>query len=257
MMKTINIILSFIMIGIMGYSCRKDAVKPTPPTSYSYSVWMTDAPGPYNAVFIDLQGIEITGSDGKTVLLNVNKGIYNLLNFSNGIDTLIATGVSEVATLQQIRFILGPNNAVVVNNNVVCPLSIPSADQSDLILQLNQTLQDGVQSTILIDFDANKSIVDDGNGNYKLKPVIRKIDATTSGSIKGRISPVGVFAFVTASSTTTYCSNVTTTGDFFIAGLPPGNYAVTVTPALPLTPVTKSNIMVNAGVTRYIGTIPL
>lgn len=256
-MKTINIILGFIMIGFMVNSCRKDAANPAPAPSYSYSVWMTDAPGPYNAVFIDLQGIEITGSDGKTVLLNVNKGIYNLLNFSNGIDTLIASGVSEVATIHQIRFILGPNNAVVVNNNIVFPLILSSTDQSDLILQLNQTLQEGVQSTILIDFDANKSIVDDGNGNYKLKPVIRRIDATISGSIKGRISPVGIFAFVTATSTTTYCSNVTTTGDFFIAGLPPGNYSVTVTPALPLTPVTKSNIMVIAGITRYIGIIPL
>ena len=38
-------------------SCTKDGS--TPPT-YPYNVRLTDAPGPYNAVNIDLQGIEVT-----------------------------------------------------------------------------------------------------------------------------------------------------------------------------------------------------
>lgn len=251
-MKIIIVILCISLFGFSITSCKKDAAK----SSYPYAVRMTDVPGPYNAVYIDLQGVEITGNDGQAVLLNVHQGIYNLLSFSNGIDTLIATGSLEVATVQQIRLILGSNNSVLVNN-VSYPLSTPSADQTGLKLQVHQTLQAGVLYSVLLDFDANKSIVDMGNSTYKLKPVIRTIEVAISGAIRGKISPSGTLAIATATSNTnaTYSTNVTTSGDFLFMGLPSGTYSITVTPALPLNPITQSNITVTTGVTTNIGTI--
>ncbi len=253
-MKKINIILCVIVFGFSMNSCKKDDAK----TTYSYNVRMTDGPGPYNAVYIDLQGVEITGSDGKAVMMNVNTGIYNLLNFSNGYDTLIATGSLEVATVQQIRLILGVNNSVVVDN-INYPLSTPSADQSGLKLQVHQTMQAGVLYSVLLDFDANKSIVKEGNGSYKLKPVIRTIETAISGSIKGSITPIGTLAVVSATSATniTYTSNVISSGNFMLLGLPAGTYSVTVTPTSPLNPVTQNNIIVTTGVTTNLGIIIL
>lgn len=235
-------------------ACKKDEAS----TTYTYNVKMTDGPGPYNAVYIDLQGVEVIGSDGSTVLLNVHSGIYNLLNFSNGVDTLIATGGLNVATVQQIRLILGTNNSVVVNN-VSYPLSTPSADQTGLKLQVHQTLQAGVAYTVLLDFDANKSIVETGSGTYKLKPVIRTVETAISGSIKGKISVAGTLAYVTATSASnvTYSSHVATTGDFMLMGLPAGVYSLTVTPLLPLMPVTKTNINVTTSLTTDIGVVVL
>lgn len=245
-MKLVTVILcSFLLSFTMG-SCKKENTR----NSYPIAVRMTDAPGPYTAVNIDLQSVVITGSNGKDVTMNVNAGIYNLLNFSNGIDTLIASGALEVSTVQQIRLILGTNNTVVVDN-VTYPLSTPSADQSGLKLLVNQTLQAGVLYSILLDFDANKSVIETGNGTYKLKPVIRTIEAAISGSVKGKITPAGTSAFVTATSSTnvTYSSNVSATGDFIIMGLPAGMYSITITPALPLLPVTVNNVSVTTGVT--------
>ena len=249
-MKLVPIILCTLFLGLIMSSCKKDSTK----NSYPYAVRMTDVPGPYNAVNIDLQGVVITGKDGKDVTMNVNAGIYNLLDFSNGADTLIASGSLEVATVQQIRLILGPNNTVVVNN-VSYPLSTPSADQSGLKLQVHQTLQAGVLYSVLLDFDANKSIVETGSGTYKLKPVIRTIETAISGAIRGKITPSGTIASVTATSSTniTYSSNVTATGDFLIMGLPSGTYSITINPALPLIPVTLNNITVTTGVTTNTG----
>jgi hypothetical protein len=250
-MKKIYVILCVGLLGLAVSSCKKDETK----SKYPYQVRMTDAPGPYTAVNIDLQGVEITGNDGNAVMLNVHTGIYDLLKFSNGMDTLIASGEMEVANVNQIRLILGPNNTVVVGNTTY-PLSTPSADQSGLKLQVNQTLQAGVLYSVLLDFDANKSIVETGNGTYKLKPVIRTIETAISGSIKGKISTAGSLAFVTATSgAMSYSSNVVATGDFILAGLPAGVYSVTVTPVLPLSPVIKTNITVTTGVTTNIGTV--
>lgn len=244
------------MVLIMS-SCNKnnETATPTDP-AYPYEVRLTDAPGPYDAVFIDLQGIEITGNNGQILLMNVHTGIYNLLNFSNGVDTLLATGMLGMRAVQQIRLILGPNNSVVINN-VSYPLSTPSAEQSGLKLQVHQTLHPGVLYSVLLDFDANKSIVDLGNGNYELKPVIRTIETALSGSIKGAITPAGTLAFVTATSNISYSSNVNAAGEFLLMGLPPGIYSVTITPAIPLAPVTINNVNVTIGVTSNIGTVNL
>jgi hypothetical protein len=255
-MKKINVCLLLITLGLMMTSCKKDKDETT--QNYPYNVRMTDAPGPYGAVYIDLKGVEITGNDGKTVVMNVNDGIYNLLDFSNGADTLIASGILTDATVQQIRLILGTNNSVIVDG-ISHPLSTPSADQSGLKLQVHQTLLAGITYSVLLDFDANKSIVDQGNGTYKLKPVLRTIETALSGSIRGKISPAGGLAIITATSASnlTYSSNVATSGDFLIMGLPPGIYSVTVTPVLPLNPVTQSNIAVTTGVSTNVGTIVL
>lgn len=240
------------MLGFLLNSCNND----NPKSSYPYSVRMTDAPGPYEAVFVDIQGVEITGSGGETVSLNVNKGIYNLLDFSNGVDTLIATDTLEIAKVEQIRLILGTNNTILLDN-VIYPLSTPSADQTGLKLQVHQTLQEGVLYNVLLDFDANKSIVKLGNGTYKLKPVLRTIETATSGAIKGKITPVGTLAVVEATSGESYSTNVNTEGNFLVMGLPAGSYTVIITPASPFLPITVSNIIIENGVTTDIGTIAL
>ena len=148
----------------------------------------------------------------------------------------------------------GSNNTVLVNN-VSYPLSTPSAEQSGLKLQVHQTLEAGVEYSILLDFDANQSIVDQGNGTYKLKPVIRTIDTAISGSVMGKISPIGLIATVTATSAlASYTSIVSVSGDFLIQGVPAGTYSVTVTPLLPKIAIVKTNIIVTTGASTNVGT---
>ncbi len=220
------------------------------------SVLMTDAPAVYDAVLIDLQRVEVTGDGGDAIVLDTNEDIYNLLDLTNGVNTLIATSDMEAGTISQIRLILGPNNSVVVDG-VSHPLSTPSAEQSGLKLQVHQTFEPGISYAILLDFDANQSIVEKGNGEYQLKPVIRTIDMAVSGSIKGKITPVGTVATITATSDglTFYSSVNNSNGDFLVAGLPAGTYDITVTPALPLLPVTLTGKAVTVGASTNIGVI--
>lgn len=252
-MKKAVYFLTYSLIFVIGFaSCTKNTS-----TTSTLKVKMTDAPGPYTAVNVDIQGVEVTGTNNNTVLLNVSKGTYNLLDLANGKDTLIGTGSLNEGSVEQIRLILGSNNTVVVNN-VSHPLSTPSAEQSGLKLQVHQTLVAGVDYSILLDFDANQSIVETGNGTYKLKPVIRTIDTAISGSIKGTISPIGLIATVTATSgTASYSSVVSASGSFVISGVPSGTYSVVITPALPQLPVTVANVTVNTGISTNIGAITI
>ena len=75
-MKKINTII----LGFSMGSCKKKSVG----TNKTFIVRMTDTTAAYRAVNIDLQSVEIVGDNGKKVVMNVNKEIYNLLNFTNG-----------------------------------------------------------------------------------------------------------------------------------------------------------------------------
>jgi hypothetical protein len=250
-LKRLVFISSVVLITLLASSCNKEE------NSAHLSIHMTDAPANYNAVMIDIQGVEVIANDGAPVMLNTLNGIYNLLDYSNGLNTIIATGDLQEGTVSQIRLILGTNNTVTANN-IVYPLSTPSAMQSGLKLQIHQTLVAGVSYSILLDFDASQSIVLQGNGDYQLKPVIRTISAATSGSIRGSITPIGIIALVTATSNGVTFSSVTNAnGNFLIDGVPAGIYDITVTPDLPLLSVTVSGKTVTTGVSTNIGILSL
>lgn len=254
-MKKIMLMLAFATAAITFNSCDSDDNSSS--GSYNYKVRLTDDPGPYSEVNVDIQAVEVTGSNGQTVILNTNAGIYNLLDFTNGADTLIANSTLSNSRVEQIRLILGPNNTIV-DNGVTYPLSTPSAEQSGLKLQIHQDLEADIDNSILIDFDANASVVVTGNGTYKLKPVLRTVVAAVSGTITGSITPIGALATVSATSSTTgliYTSNVDADGNFKIVGLPAGTYSVTITPVAPLLPVTITDVVVQVGVNTNLDVI--
>ena len=254
-MKNLSLLLTFVILGFLMNSCNTDSGN----SVYPYAVRLTDAPGPYEAVNVDIQGVEITGEGGKNVTLDINPGIYNLLDFTNGADTLIASGTLEFSKVEQIRLILGPNNTVV-DSDGEHPLSTPSADQSGLKLQVHQSLTEGILYSVLLDFDANQSVVNLGNGGFKLKPVIRTIEEAISGTIKGDITPIGTIAAVEAVNTDTsdsYKTNVNEEGKFMILGLPAGTYNVTITPEGTFLPATIENITFEVEKVTDIGTTAL
>lgn len=225
--------------------------------SYPYQVRMTDAPAPYDAVYVDVQGVEVITTDGATFALATQAQVYNLLELSNGINVQIANATLPNPNVSQVRLILGPNNSIVVDG-VTYPLATPSAQQSGLKLQVNQQLVANGDNILLLDFDAHQSIVEQGNGSYSLKPVIRVINSSAQGSVSGTI-PAGIPATVTAESSTgvQFTTIVSPTGAFQLSGLASGTYTITITPALPLVPKIITNVSVSANSTTSLGAITL
>jgi hypothetical protein len=245
-------IIFVIFVGILFMqisSCDKD----NNTEKVQLSILMTDVPANYDAVTVDVQSVEITGNGGNTVMLNTNAGLYNLLELSNGLNTLIATGDLNEGSVSQIRLILGTNNSVKVDD-IDYELITPSAMKSGLKLQINQTFKAGVAYSILLDFDANQSIIQKGNNVYQLKNVIRTIDTAISGSIKGSISPISKNVLITATSNgITYTSVTNVNGNFLIAGLPLGTFDITITPELPLLPIILTGKTVAIGISTDLG----
>ncbi|MBD3638638.1 MAG: DUF4382 domain-containing protein [Crocinitomicaceae bacterium] len=141
------------------------------------AVRMTDAPGNYDSVMVEVETVQVhyAGGQGWTTL-NTNNGIYDLLLLQDSVTVLIANQNSiPVGDITQMRVILGDNNWVVVDSTSH-PLLLSSQDKTGIKINVNAPIQANTQMVIVLDFDAYESIVEEGNGMYRLKPVI-KVDS--------------------------------------------------------------------------------
>jgi hypothetical protein len=169
-MQMRNVLLGTLVGSLFAImACQKDNSNGTT----DLRIRMTDNPFNATAVNVDIQEVRVNFSDDSSgwQRLTTHAGIYNLLGLQNGVDTLLALGTVPTGTLKEIRFVLGSNNSIEINN-VVYPLTIPSGSESGLKIKLNKQLNTTLDS-VLIDFDAALSILQTGTGEYKLKPVLK------------------------------------------------------------------------------------
>lgn len=251
------ILLLFIAV-FSFYSCKKEDNNNSAGTA-KVSMHLTDAPADYDHLYLDIVAVELTMSGSSAVTLTpIRPGIYDILRFRNGLDTLLLRADLPAGTVGQIRLILGNNNSIVVDG-VSYPLSTPSAQESGVKLNLNQTFVAGGAYDIWIDFDAGKSIVHTGSGVYKLKPVIRAYSSITFGKVKGYVLPLGAMATVYAVNGTDTASAIAASDGFFVInGLNAGSYQLLIVPGiLALQTTTLVNVDVAYGVETNLGNIIL
>jgi len=265
-MKKRSMFLSVFTMGVILFfgSCSKND-KSTATTSSRLQVSLTDGPDPsVKAVWVNIQQIEILmGDTSKPIILNgSHPGMYNLLDFSDGKDTLLADATIPPGTISQIRLILGDGNYIVTSDNIKIPLKTPSAQESGLKVQVHQEVTGGILYRLSLDFDAGRSIVKAGNsGNYLLKPVLRIISLVPSGGdILGVVMPDSAKTFVfaiqgpdTIASTTTD----TTSGKFLFKDIPAGNYSLYFLPSDTSFKQTSVNTVVALGQITNLDTVKL
>lgn len=221
------------------------------------SVKLTDGPGAYDAVFLSIKEVRILSSEGESSLA-VDTKPFNILKFRMGKDTLIASKDVPSGRLQEVRLVLNDTGNSVVINGITYPLTTPSGQSSGVKLKVNETLESGVAYTMLLDFDAAKSIVQTGNGKYILKPVIRAIPNAVSGAITGTISPAAASPKIYAIAGTDTLGTISdATGKFWFPGVAAGTYKVEIIPVSPYVNKTISDVVVVTGSTKDLGTIAI
>jgi hypothetical protein len=223
-------------------------------------VWLTDAPGDYQEVNVEVEGVEIHASESDNgngwQALNVDDQVINLLDLTNGKDTLLGATEIPAGKISQIRLKLGDNNTVKIDGKTY-NLNIPSGSQSGLKLQVHETFVEGVTYKILLDFDVARSIVLTGAGQYKLKPVIRTITEAQSGAIRGEVDPKeatpAIYAINGTDTLGTTFSD--STGHFLLRGIPAGTYELHFVPNSSYKFVEKEGVNVQVGVVTDVETV--
>jgi len=232
-------------------------------------IYLTDAPGEYlevNVIISKIEGhIAGEGEEGE------DKGSWEVLKEWSGgmqvdlikledVSILLASLELEPNKYTQLRLFLmgGEEDAwVVLLEEPEGPtskefLEIPSSANTGIKLNRPFEIIAGMITKLIIDFDAEKSVIKTGNGKYKMKPVISVSSETYStgevpggvGSVSGSVSYyesgnlalVGIDganivltggAYIFANTTTT-SGEEGSEGDFSLSNVPAGSYTLNV-----------------------------
>lgn len=265
--------LPIVLVSIIFYSCQKDISGNTSDVNkpHGVTIYLTDHQTPvFDSVFIDLQGLEVKLEDdtlpnGGWVNLNINPGVYNILRFRNGLDTLFATGTLPNARVKKVKLILGTQNSVMKNGQSF-PLRIKDEDR-EVIANLDDSnfeITTSGQVLFWIDFDAGNSIQVDnsGSGNnngYRLKSHIRIFTRSRSGEIEGKVLPLAADPIVKAviGSDTATAIPDDDDGEFKIVGLTAGTYKLMIDGQNGYNDTTINNVIVRNREDTHLPTIIL
>lgn len=258
-LRSLSLFLTAVLFTFFAVSCSDsgltepdtnngDQIDANAPSSLK--VILTDAPGDFESVFIDIREVKVrrvdsaeadtaetdsTESEKVWVTVSQDPVRVDLLTLQNGNTMILGETELEPGTYDQMRLVLGDDNEVVVDGQGYY-LKTPSAQQSGLKLKLDAEIEEGTSYSLLVDFDAARSIVETGKGKnpnfkYLLKPVLRAVNLQETGSISGVVVPneftTSVYTVINEDTITT---NTGEEGEFQILGLAEGFYDLNFEP---------------------------
>lgn len=165
--KNLTNLSLFLLLFSFSFSCTSDSNDVENISSKEINIYLTDCPFDAEEVNVEILNIKIEEDDGDFFNMNTEAGVYNLLDFQNGVDVLIATGVLAIENIKNIYLELGDENTILIDG-VLHPL-IVNDDMVKVKFALGNILGN---NDFLIEFYACNSIVEK-NGEYHLKPVIK------------------------------------------------------------------------------------
>ena len=229
--------------------CSKNTSEDAAANSSKLEVRLTDAPGDFKAVVLDVRQVEVHLKEEKDPdgwkMLTFTPQTINVLDYVNGRSALLVSEDFAPGDLKEIRLILGPDSYVIGRDGQRYDLKTPSGQTSGVKLKLDKaTLRQRETFQLLLDFDVAKSIVERGNwkpGNdkkerYLLKPVIRVVAQDLLGGLAGTVSPAAARPQILAIRSSilgpdTVSTSADASGAYQIGGLPAGTYRVEYFPS--------------------------
>lgn len=216
--------LGSCIIILMLFSCQKESNsknETVPEGQQRVKIFLSDNPVSYDAVYVDIQQVVVQvipdscrgrgdrnnndcydDDEYKCSIwdtLDIRPGVYNLLDLSNGTDTLLANGLTLQGRVNKVKLVLGDNNSVVIDS-VSYPLTLWGSQHTVNIqvkgADIDELTPDELQ--LWLDFDAGGSIIRVSNNRFQLKPRIKIFVPDLTGSIKGKVLPREAKAVVSA-----------------------------------------------------------
>lgn len=259
--------ISFLlMLGLIVAGCDDSSTGSEPATG-TMEVELHDAPADYEAVNVNIERVMVNNAETDTGWVEINspQQTYDLLKLTNGATAPLGSKQLPAGRYDQIRLIVSENGNSVTIDGTEYDLFVPSGAQTGVKLNIDAEIEEDITYTLLLDFDAARSVVKRGNNQsgaeYLLQPVISASSQAESGNIAGSVSPSDAEPFIYAISNTDTLSSTkadTSDGTFKLIGLEEGNYDISVDPTNEnYQPADTSGISVSVGETNDLGTIEL
>ena len=239
-----------ILVGLL-MGCKDDEVAGTG----QLKMYLVDAPASYDSVVVVVKEVSVHSEAQGWIVVNNTTRSFDLLQLTNGARAVLGEVTLEAGTYTQVRLLLETGSYLVVNG-VRHDLTVSSGFETGVKLTHQFRIDANFVYELYLDFDANRSVILTGAGEYKMKPTIRVTAVNTTGTISGTVLPPTHLAVVTAISgtdtATTYASAVT--GSFKLMALPSASYTVRIQSTTGLRDTTLTGVNVVAGSDTFLGT---
>jgi hypothetical protein len=237
-------------------------------------VAMADAPPApeVTAVNVTIDRVEAHVNGEWTPLPMAAPVTLNLLDLAR-VEAVLGSASLPAGSYTQVRFF--PTQTTVTDAAGTHDVTVPSAAQTGIKVNVNYEITPDAVTTVLLDFNVNKSLHRQGNGQYHLQPVIPAVVKTLSGTVTGSVTdgaapgggplPGAVVAAVYEAGdsypvgTEVNTGVALTDGTFKVWALLPGTYTLRVTFTDPVTSavrtVTKTGVVVTANQNTDVGAL--
>lgn len=255
--------LAAVALAAGLYGCGDDnSTSPSETGKGTLSVQLADAPGAYEKVNITFSEVAVNAQTDTTksgwIVIKGEPQTFDLLTLSNGVTAALGQTQLDPGKYGQIRLKL--SKAEVVAGGVTYPLEVPSGSTSGLKLGGGFTIEDGITTELVVDFDATRSIhVMGKKGEYKLNPRLRLIAKANTGAITGTVTnyqDLPIAYAIAGTDTVTAAIAKRDSGKFVLGFLPAGTYTVAVADTLNRT-FSKTGVTVTIGSASPLGDMTL
>jgi hypothetical protein len=264
-MKMIKILSIAVLAAAVLQSCKKDDNNDNNSNSgaTTMKVRMTDAPGNYSAMHVQVTKVEAYLDNTGWVVLDSSSQNVSVLDLTNGAETQIAYKSSSVPTghYSQLRFTFGTTNTVTVHDQTgdnTYNAGWTGASDHTLTINIDKQVNSGTQASLLVDFNAAQSVSSNILGNYSMTPVITWIEDESTG-VKGTITGADQAVLTFTSSANTYTTYMADDGKFLVRGMVSGSYTLTIdgmhTGQTVLSQMTMNSVIVANGAITNMNTI--
>ncbi len=234
------------------------------------SIAMSDGPGPgVTAVNVTIDRVE-AHVNSAWIPITTAPQTFNLLDLVKN-EAILGSANLPTGHYTQVRFF--PSAATLTNGTGVHTVTIPSAVRTGVKVNVDYTIGPDQVTTVLLDFNVEKSIVLLGSGEFVMKPVVPAVVKVLSGTVTGSVTSGGsprpdaiITATYTSGSSYAIGTEVNTStsladGTFKVWALLPGTYTITAIYTDPVTSATTSatatGVVVSANSNTDVGAIPL
>ena len=224
-MKKARISLIAAVVSMIAFTSCDKSVK-NDAKEAGVTINMTDAPGDYAALNVEIERVDIYSESSGWVTLSNETQMVNVLQLTNGVETTLATSSQlEAGLYTQVAVHFGSNNNIQVQSNGQFA-ELELGGESMIVVDINEEVSASSSTEVLLDFDVAESVVE-VNGVFTLDPDVHEIEDPETG-IQGQIEG-NAFANVTLSGADgSFSAYTDASGAFLIRGMGQGSYTLTI-----------------------------
>lgn len=272
-MQKFALLLASLLILTLG--CEKEDMSPEgTPEPGTFKAYMTDSPGDYEALSVEILRVDAYLEGHGWVALNTQSRTVNVLTLTNGAQTEISSSTSskvKAGAYSLLRVTFGDNHQLTLNAAATAALGgvinggtsgvfdLHYAGPHEVIIEVDEEVSGKVGAEVLVDFNVAQSIYYDVN-RFVLRPVLTTIERKTTG-VSGHVEGAATAAVNLSNEDGSFGTAINAQGDFLIRGMKDGVYQLAVTRGRTFEdlqepePVIINGVVVADGEITSVGTI--